>query len=189
MVIRIWNIFTWLDVYDTFSHWFTHMQHFHSAIRIWNISTWLYESGIKSHGYTHMQQNHMAMLIWNKISWLYALLEQNHINMLYAYGTNSYDYTDMEHFLMAIRVWNIYTCLYVQHMEHFQWLYAYGHGCIHIEHFHIAVRISNILNCSTHMDTIVITKTCLYNFDPLKPHFYIVKLGFTGVYIIFQRHR
>ena len=29
------------------------------------------------------------------------------------------------------------------------------------------------------------TKTCLYNFDPLKPHFYIVKLGFTGVYIIF----
>ena len=28
----------------------------------------------------------------------------------------------------------------------------------------------------------VITKTCLYNFDPLKPHFYIVKLGFTGVY-------
>ena len=30
-----------------------------------------------------------------------------------------------------------------------------------------------------------ITKTCLYNLDPLKPHFYIVKLGFTGVYIIF----
>ena len=27
-----------------------------------------------------------------------------------------------------------------------------------------------------------ITKTRLYNFDPLKPHFYIVKLG---VYIIF----
>ena len=30
-----------------------------------------------------------------------------------------------------------------------------------------------------------ITKTYLYNFDPLKPHLYIVKLGFTGVYIIF----
>ena len=30
-----------------------------------------------------------------------------------------------------------------------------------------------------------ITKTYLYNFYPLKPHFYIVKLGFTGVYIIF----
>ena len=32
---------------------------------------------------------------------------------------------------------------------------------------------------------IIITKTYLYNFDPLKPHFYIVKLGFTGVYIIY----
>ena len=30
-----------------------------------------------------------------------------------------------------------------------------------------------------------VTKTCLYNFDLLKPHFYIVKLGFTGVNIIF----
>ena len=38
-----------------------------------------------------------------------------------------------------------------------------------------------------------ITKACLYNFDPLEPHFDIVKLGFTGVYIIFlisaQKHR
>ena len=38
-----------------------------------------------------------------------------------------------------------------------------------------------------------ITKTCVYNFDPLKPHFYIVKLGFTGVNISFlisaQNHR
>ena len=30
-----------------------------------------------------------------------------------------------------------------------------------------------------------ITKTRLYNFDPLKPHFYIVKLGLPAVYIIF----
>ena len=33
----------------------------------------------------------------------------------------------------------------------------------------------------------------LYKFDPLKPHFYIVKLEFTRVYIIFlisaQKHR
>ena len=40
---------------------------------------------------------------------------------------------------------------------------------------------------------VFITKTYLYNFDPLKPYFYIVKLGFTGVYIIFlisaQQHR
>ena len=34
-------------------------------------------------------------------------------------------------------------------------------------------------------DSDPIMKTCLYNFDPLKPHFYTVKLGFTGVYIIF----
>ena len=43
------------------------------------------------------------------------------------------------------------------------------------------------------MQTPHITKTCLYNFDPLKPHFYIVKLGFIGVCIIFliyaQKHR
>ena len=31
----------------------------------------------------------------------------------------------------------------------------------------------------------VIKKTYLYNFDPLKTPFYIVKLGFKGVYIIF----
>ena len=31
-----------------------------------------------------------------------------------------------------------------------------------------------------------ITKTYLYNFDLNKPHFYIVKQGFTGVYIIFH---
>ena len=32
---------------------------------------------------------------------------------------------------------------------------------------------------------IITISTRLYNFDPLKPHFYIVKLGFTGGYIIF----
>ena len=44
------------------------------------------------------------------------------------------------------------------------------------------------------MDTVIylqfgsvesVTKTCLYNFDSHKPHFYLVKLGFTGVYLIF----
>ena len=38
-----------------------------------------------------------------------------------------------------------------------------------------------------------IMKIHLYNFDPLKPHFYIVKLGLTVVYIILlisaQKHR
>ena len=31
----------------------------------------------------------------------------------------------------------------------------------------------------------LITKTRLYNFESLKPHLYIEKVGFTGVYIIF----
>ena len=31
----------------------------------------------------------------------------------------------------------------------------------------------------------IIMQTCPCNEDPLTPHFYIVKLGFTGVYIIF----
>ena len=43
------------------------------------------------------------------------------------------------------------------------------------------------------MKLLSITETCLYNIDPLKPHFYIVKLGFTGVDITFlisaQKHR
>ena len=43
------------------------------------------------------------------------------------------------------------------------------------------------------MCSIDVTKTRLYNFDPFKPHFYIVQLGFTGVYIIFhisaRKHR
>ena len=46
--------------------------------------------------------------------------------------------------------------------------------------------------CS-HAMQYTITKIFLYNFYPLKPHLYIVKLGFTGVYIIFrisaQKHR
>ena len=49
-----------------------------------------------------------------------------------------------------------------------------------------------LLNVSQHIWQ-SITKTRLYNFDPLKPHFYKVKLGFRGVYIIFlisaQKHR
>ena len=50
-------------------------------------------------------------------------------------------------------------------------------------------RINNITVSRTKEDWLYlvyfITKTYLYNFDPLKAHFYIVKLGFTGVYIIF----
>ena len=44
----------------------------------------------------------------------------------------------------------------------------------------VGVMLVNSIYCRLY-----ITKTRLYNVDPLKPHFYIVKLGFTGVYIIF----
>ena len=49
-----------------------------------------------------------------------------------------------------------------------------------------------ILLLKTLIMYLLITKTCLYNFDPLKPYLYIVKLGFAGVYFIFlisaQKH-
>ena len=55
----------------------------------------------------------------------------------------------------------------------------------------------NAIHCliiyNTDTPIVIITKTRLFNFDPLKPHFYTVKLGFTGVYISFrisaQTHR
>ena len=66
-------------------------------------------------------------------------------------------------------------------------------------HIHIASEYlicQQCLGCAYFQTPLVcdnITKTYLYNFDPLKPHFYTVKLGFTGVYIIFlisaQKHR
>ena len=44
-----------------------------------------------------------------------------------------------------------------------------------------------------HVTICLSRKTCLYSFDSLMPHFYTVKLGFTGVYINFlisaQKHR
>ena len=48
-----------------------------------------------------------------------------------------------------------------------------------------AVSKQSFFSFEMRMLKLAITKTCLYNFDPLKPHFYLVKLGFTGVYIIF----
>ena len=58
---------------------------------------------------------------------------------------------------------------------------------------HKLIVLIYIMVWDTELKKKVITKTSLYNFDHLKPHFYIVKLGFTGVYIIFhisaQKHR
>ena len=46
-------------------------------------------------------------------------------------------------------------------------------------------RIKEEIEVSSRQKWVNITKTYLYNFDPLTPHFYTVKLGFTGVYTIF----
>ena len=53
-------------------------------------------------------------------------------------------------------------------------------GLICTNYFFFNIRTPNLL---TRLGFIM--KTCLNNFDLLKPHFYIVKLGFTGVHIIF----
>ena len=70
-----------------------------------------------------------------------------------------------------------------------------------VVHYMIILRYSLMIYCPFFVNAFCaynlpcclhITKTCLYNNDPMKPHFYIVKLRFTGVYIIFlipQKHR
>ena len=57
------------------------------------------------------------------------------------------------------------------------------YGEISKKNTQIIVRYSTTLHVRS--ESFSITKTYLYNFDPLKLHFYIVKLGFTGVDIIF----
>ena len=51
-------------------------------------------------------------------------------------------------------------------------------------HIYFIILIQNNTDEYVLSPKFAIMKTCLYNFDPVKPHFYIVKLGFTGVYII-----
>ena len=57
--------------------------------------------------------------------------------------------------------------------------------CTHNMSFHGEIR-KNLYLMSSFLD-LHIMNTYLYNIDhtPLKPHFYIVKVGFTEVYIIF----
>ena len=60
-------------------------------------------------------------------------------------------------------------------------------ACLEFVKYQLGLRwnIPVFARCNVYISAIHITKTCLYNFDPLKPKFYIVKLGFTGVCIIF----
>ena len=72
--------------------------------------------------------------------------------------------------------------------SHFCYLYSVHYPtCINIQGRWPKQHVAYISMAQTWCVSIAfnITKTYLYNFDPLKPHFYIVKLGFTGVYIIF----
>ena len=60
---------------------------------------------------------------------------------------------------------------------------AIFHGCINV-HFQMKFFIFFLFLLKTLIvGTRYITKTCPCNEHPLTPHFYIVKLGFTGVYI------
>ena len=51
------------------------------------------------------------------------------------------------------------------------------------------VRVDNFASLFNYMavgrSSDYITKKCLYNFEPLEPHFYTVKLGFTGYTLFF----
>ena len=57
--------------------------------------------------------------------------------------------------------------------------------CLLLHYYHLSQRSCRKMPYWPRRFKCLITKTYLYNFDPLKPHFYIVKLGLTGVYIIF----
>ena len=66
----------------------------------------------------------------------------------------------------------------------------------HNVHFHdkiIKKSLNTVFVFLSYQKNFQVTQTSQKHFDPLKPHFYIVKLGSTGVYIIFlisaQKHR
>ena len=73
-----------------------------------------------------------------------------------------------------------------------------AHSIIQSQNMHMRSKIRRLLCCAdwhsfsslvfSNACTIFcfITKTYFYNFDPLKAHFYVVKLGFTGVCIFFS---
>ena len=80
---------------------------------------------------------------------------------------------------------NVRACMFVRMCPRFVQLYLNQRDPLRYCHFHVLnqqVRSFNVLiSAKLHF----ITKTCLYNFDPLKPHIYIVKLGFTGYTLFF----
>ena len=55
----------------------------------------------------------------------------------------------------------------------------------HISHIMSEYDQTNDLKVIIGHDELIIRKTCPCNEYPLKPHFYIEKLGFVGVYLFF----
>ena len=70
--------------------------------------------------------------------------------------------------------------------------FAPAHKCVLImSGLDLSVSCTQVQDLTEHLYTqkstvtvVTITKTCIYNFDPLKPNLYVVKLGFTEVYIL-----
>ena len=115
---------------------------------------------MSTHKMIFMEKKEKYQYSFVKISWVYDLI-------LYFYSTQSWQFI---HGFCGRTTSQWYTC----------WRHTPKWHCCGVweEWLHVAGKQLKSL-------TIRITKTSLYNVDPLKPHFYIVKLGFTGVYIIF----
>ena len=63
--------------------------------------------------------------------------------------------------------------------------YSLAHTCMYKTYAGLSIKWTEMLAGSPRhnlCENKAITKTRLYSFDPLKAHFCIVKLGFTGVY-------
>ena len=57
-------------------------------------------------------------------------------------------------------------------------------GVRNYEEDHMMEQMKMSLFYTVNIKILCITRTCLYNFDALKPHFYIVKLGFSLFFLI-----
>ena len=91
---------------------------------------------------------------------------------------HTYEYvTDVLHMRTVVCIRNSYICVCVSHVD----INTCANNTKSSHRIKLQWKIDSIGLCGPD----VITKTYLYNFDPIKPHFYIVKLGFTRVYIIF----
>ena len=93
---------------------------------------------------------------------------------------------DEAHIICTYLVWSFF------------FFFLYKHVCLDEKYLGYSFKLHYIQNCVyrivlsegfcqiwTTRNSMIITKTYLYNFDSLKPNFYRVKLGFTEVYIIF----